>query len=111
MQRKLIIIILLACLGLGLFIHYQFRAPKRDFSDFRVYYNAGKDILSGKNIYVRYSEEITPFKYSPVFAVFMSAFAVFDKRIAASLFFLVNLACLFFSFSLSRKLIFFQNLP
>lgn len=110
MSLKLIKIILLFCMGLGLFFSYQFRAPHRGFSDYRVYHNAGKDILSGKNIYERESEEITPFKYSPLFAVFMAPFAIFDIRISASLFFLLNLACLYFSFILSRKLIFFEQL-
>lgn len=110
MPFKLIKIILLFCLSLGLFFHYQLRAPHRGFSDYRVYYNAGKDILLGKNIYVRESEEITDFKYSPVFAVSMVPFAIFDKRVSASLFFLFNLVCLYLSFWLSKRLIFFNKL-
>jgi len=110
MSVKLNTFILLICLGLGLFIHYQFRAPQRGFSDYRVYHNAGKDILSGKNIYLRQSEEITHFKYSPIFAVSMAPFAIFNKRISASLFFLLNLTCLYFSFYLSKKLIFLDKI-
>ncbi len=110
MSLKSFLFIMLLGLGLGLFMQYQFRAPKRGFSDYRVYYNAGKDILTGKNIYVRASEEITPFKYSPSFAVFMAPFAIFDKRVSANLFFLFNLVCLYYCFWFSRKLIFFVDL-
>jgi hypothetical protein len=60
-KRKAVSIILLLGLFSGLFIHYQARAPKRKFCDYRVYYKAGRDILEGKNIYVRENEEITPF--------------------------------------------------
>lgn len=109
MLYKILVGLILGSLTLGLFIQYQTRAPQRNFSDYRVYHNAGKNILLGKNIYVREAQEITPFKYSPVFAVFMAPFAVFDKRVSASLFFLLNLVCLFFIFRLSRKLIFFQE--
>jgi hypothetical protein len=90
-------------------MHYQVRAPHRNFSDYRVYYNAGKDILLGRDIYVRRAEAITPFKYSPLFAVFMAPFSIFEKRLSASLFFILNLICLFFIFKISKDLIFFQK--
>ena len=110
MSRKLLVIVILGSLALGLFIQYQARAAQRGFCDYRVYYEAGRDILSGKNIYERDSEEITPFKYSPLFSVFMAPFSMFDKRTSASIFFILNLTCLFFIFKLSRKLIFFKDI-
>jgi len=110
MPRKIIIAILLGSLSLGLFIHYQVRAPKRNFSDYRVYYKAGRDVLEGKNIYVREIEEITPYKYSPVFAVFMSGLSIVNRKASASIFFILNLIFVFFIFKLSRKMIFFRGI-
>ena len=110
MPRKITIMVLLGCLSLGLFIHYQVRAPKRNFSDYRVYYKAGRDILEGKNIYVRETEEITPYKYSPVFAVFMSGLSTGSRRVSASIFFILNLIFVFFIFKLARKMIFFREI-
>ena len=110
MLRKIITVILLGSLSLGLFIHYQVRSPKRSFSDYRVYYKAGRDILEGKNIYVRETEEITPYKYSPVFAVFMSGLSTGNRRTSASIFFILNLIFVFLIFKLSRKMIFFREI-
>ena len=98
MPRKIITAILLGGLSLGLFIHYQVRAPRRNFSDYRVYYKAGRDVLEGKNIYVRETEEITPYKYSPVFALFMSGLSTGSRRVSASIFFILNLIFVFFLF-------------
>ena len=109
-KGKIICVIIFLSVALALFVQYQVRAPKRDFSDYRVYYNAGRGILSGENIYVYESKEITPFKYAPVFAVFMAPFAVFSKGVSAGLFFILNLFCLYFIFMFSKKLIFFDGL-
>jgi len=110
MPRKLIVIIIFGSLALGLFIQYQARVTKRGFCDYRVYYEAGRDILTGQNIYQQDSEAITPFKYSPFFAVFMAPFSMVDKRTSASLFFILNLICLFFILKVSRRLIFFKDI-
>ena len=110
MRRKAISIILLFGLFFGLFMHYQARAPKRKFCDYRVYYNAGKDILEGKNIYLREKEEITPFKYSPLFAVAMVPLSSFSPKVSASIFFIINIIAILLIFKLSKKLIFFQEL-
>ena len=110
MPRKIITAILLGGLSLGLFIHYQVRAPRRNFSDYRVYYKAGRDVLEGKNIYVRETEEITPYKYSPVFALFMSGLSTGSRRVSASIFFILNLIFVFFIFELTRRMIFFRKI-
>jgi hypothetical protein len=109
MKPKAVSIILLFGLFFGLFIHYQTRAPQRNFCDYRVYYNAGKNILEGKNIYIRDKEEITPFKYSPLFAVAMAPLSIFSQRVSANLFFIINLIAILLIFRLSKKLIFFQE--
>ena len=109
-KAKLVYIIAFLSVALTLFIQYQVRAPKRDFSDYRVYYNAGRDILKGDNIYEYDSSEITPFKYAPVFALFMALFAIFSKGVSAGFFFILNLFCLYFIYKISKKLIFFDNL-
>jgi hypothetical protein len=110
MKRKAISIILLFGLFFGLFMQYQFRAPKRNFCDYRVYYTAGKDILEGKNIYTREKEEITPFKYSPLFAVVMVPLSTFSPRVSASIFFIINIIAILLIFKFSKDLIFFKDL-
>lgn len=110
MWRKTIVSFLLIGIFLGLFIRYQHRAPKRHFCDYRVYYATGKRILQGQDIYSRPKEEITPFKYSPLFALFMAPLATFSERTSANLFFILNILCIFLIFELSKKLIFFKDL-
>jgi len=114
MIRKIITIILLFGLFFGLFMHYQSRwAPKKGFSDYRVYYKAGRDILEGKNIYKNIDtlekEGITPFKYSPLFALSMVFLSSFSLNVSASLFFIINIIAILLIFRLSKKLIFFQE--
>ena len=110
MRRKLSITVLILAIFLGLFIQYQFRAPKRNFSDYRVYYDTGKNILNGRDIYMRHSNEITPFKYSPFFAVLISPLSLVDQRTSASLFFILNLLFLSLIFWFCRKILFFKKL-
>src|SRR4030043_2347670 len=110
MWRKTIVSFLLIGTFLGLFIHYQYRAPQRHFCDYRVYYATGKRILQGQDIYTRSKEEITPFKYSPLFALFMAPLAIFSERTSANLFFILSILCIFLIFELSKKLIFFKDL-
>jgi len=108
--RKIIIIFILSGIFLGLFIRYQHRAPKRNFCDYRVYYATGKRILQGQDIYSRPNEEITPFKYSPIFALFMVPLSIFDEKTSANLFFILNILFIFLMFELSKRLIFLKLL-
>lgn len=110
MSRKIVGLSLIVIIFSGLFIQYQIRAPRRNYSDYSCFYKAGKDILQGKNPYIKDSEEISTFKYTPIFALFMAPLAIFDQKTSASLFFLLNLCAVFFIFSLSRKLIFFKEI-
>ncbi|NTV29335.1 MAG: DUF2029 domain-containing protein, partial [Candidatus Omnitrophica bacterium] len=71
-------------------VRYLDRVPKRHYCDFRVYHHAAQDILAGKDIYFRETEDITPFKYSPFFAFIFVPFGILPIKGAAALFFTLN---------------------
>ena len=99
--RKWVFILIGFIIYSGFLINYLDRVPKRHYCDFRVYYKAGQDILKGKNIYTRESEEITPFKYSPFFALAFVPLSLLPIKASAAVFFTFNfiLTCLFFNLS------------
>ena len=99
-----------ALISLILLCQYQARAPKRNFSDYRVYYDAGRDMIEGRNIYLYNAGEITPFKYAPVFAMFMAPISVFGKNVSAGIFFVLNILWIFLTLEISRRMIFFEEM-
>ncbi|MDD5504147.1 MAG: glycosyltransferase family 87 protein [Candidatus Omnitrophica bacterium] len=109
-KDRAVYIAVFALISLILLCQYQVRAPKRGFSDYRVYYDAGKDMLEGRSIYEYNADEITPFKYAPVFAVFMAPISVFSKPVSAGIFFTLNMLWLFLIFEISRRMIFFEKM-
>ncbi len=88
----------------GFLTNYLDRVPKRHYCDFRVYYKAGQDVLAGKNIYVRETEAVTPFKYSPFFAFLCVPLGKLPIKAAAAVFFTVNFFMTLFIFKLSFDL-------
>jgi hypothetical protein len=104
-MKKNFILILLACLVFfGALAHYLYRVPSRHYSDFRVYYKAGQDILHGKNIYVRDSETVTPFKYSPFFAFVFAPLSLLPIKVSACVFLGLNFIATVLLFLLSYDL-------
>jgi hypothetical protein len=102
---QIAVIILIACAFIGNFIRYSQRAPKRHYSDFRVYHDAGERFLKKENIYTRPDESITPFKYSPTFAFLMSPLSLVSRYSASLIFFTFNFLLLIVACVLSRKII------
>jgi hypothetical protein len=100
--------IVLACLlGLlcaGMLARYLPRAAKRDFCDFRVYHHAAKTFLARQDIYANGAKEITPFKYSPFFALLFSPLGLLSVKAAAAVFFVVNFLAAVMLFWLAGKL-------
>ncbi|MDO8580780.1 MAG: glycosyltransferase family 87 protein, partial [Candidatus Omnitrophota bacterium] len=76
----------------------------RAYSDFRVYYEGGKRFLAKENIYSRPDPTVPPYKYSPVFAMGMALFALFDLFEASLLFWVVNFLALIGCLVVSAKL-------
>ncbi len=87
-----------------LFVRYYGRGPSRHYSDFRVYHTAAVRFLNGEDIY-RELEGITPFKYSPVFAVLISPLGLLPIHAASLVFFTVNFWLLIFLAVYCRKMI------
>jgi len=90
---------------ISLFFRYASRAPKRNYCDFRVYYNIAQRFLAKENIYNRPDEGITPFKYSPVFALLVSPLAFVSQKTASLIFFTISFILLIGLCLFSKKMI------
>jgi len=109
-KKRFIIVGILAIMFISLFFRYAHRAPKRNYCDFRVYYNTAQRFLAKENIYSRPNESITPFKYSPVFALITSPLAFVSQKQASLIFFTINFILLITLCVLSKKMIVTSNL-
>ena len=96
--------VLLAALIIALFIQYQNRSPKRQYSDFHYPYLTGQLLLAGEKIYSLHTG-FSYFKYPPFYATLMVPLSVLSEQIAASIWFLVNVLFLLILFIYSRKII------
>ncbi|MFH1857630.1 MAG: glycosyltransferase family 87 protein [Candidatus Omnitrophota bacterium] len=94
----------LLCLGILLFLQYDHRAPKRNFSDFHVTYTTGLRFLKGEPIYT-YEGGLSYFKYPPFYAFFMGPFSMLSERNAARLWHVLNLFFLCFLFVTVTKML------
>lgn len=101
----LLIAVILAVAFLGSFYAHKLRASKRRYSDFHCYYTAGKRILSKENIYVIKDKEAAEFRYAPIFALFMSIFALLDEDVSDTIWFSINFLLLIIAFILLKKLL------
>lgn len=90
---------------------YLNRVPKRHYCDFRVYHHTAQVFLSGKDIYVQDSVNITPFKYSPFFAFLTSPLGVVPIKPAAAAFFIFNFLATIILFRYAYKLSVDKPLP
>jgi len=104
-RRKIAVFLIIAVIFAGLFLRYAHRAPKRNYCDFRVYYKTGERFLAKEDIYARPDESITPFKYSPMFAMLVSPLTRLAPKTASLVFFTLNFAALFIVFLLSERII------
>ena len=104
-NRKLVIFILIVMVFTGLLCHYLHRAPKRDYSDFRVYYATAQRFAQKSDIYSRPDPSITPYKYSPMFAFLLSPLSLLSKKGAAVAFFIINSLLLIAIIVFSKRLI------
>lgn len=86
-------------------MRYYFRAPKRKYSDFRVFYTTGQQFLSKQDIYGRPDPDITPFKYSPFFAFCFIPISLLNVQSASLIFFTINFLSVILACVLSRRLV------
>ena len=105
MKQKYWIAVALAALYLALLFRYAYIGPRRNFSDFRVYYWAATQFQSHGELYGVTGQGLTPFKYPPTFAFLISPLAYFSKKTASLIFFSLNFAALLVFFNFSKKLI------
>ena len=89
-NKKWAAVLFLCLLFTGFFFRYLNRAPKRHFSDFRVYHATAEKFLASKDIYERDKESVTPYKYSPTFAFLFSFLGWFNIKTASLIFFTLN---------------------
>lgn len=86
------------------------RAPKRHYCDFRVYYATAQRFAEKSDIYSRPQESITPFKYSPMFALLVSPLSLVPEKPASLIFFSISFVSLIIICRLSKKLIIKRDL-
>ncbi len=100
---------LIAIAFIALFLRYMHRAPKRHYCDFRVYYATAQRFLAKEDIYARPDESITPFKYSPMFAMLISPLAFIPQKTASLVFFTISFVLLIIICRLAKRLIFEED--
>ncbi|MFH1593068.1 MAG: glycosyltransferase family 87 protein [Candidatus Omnitrophota bacterium] len=105
LNRRLLIAVVIAIVFTGLIFRYAYRAPKRSYGDFRVYYAAGERFAAKEDIYQRHNPSITPYKYSPMFAMLVSPLSLFSQKTASLLFFTLNFFAVLVIFVISKKII------
>ena len=92
-----------------LFSRYYYRGPSRNYSDCRVYHTTAVRFVQGGNIYASRDTSVTPFKYSPMFALLISPLAFLPIHAASLVFFTVNFILLLILAVYSRRLIMGKN--
>ncbi len=109
MNRKAVIwLVILAAFAI-LFVRYYNRGPARNYSDFRVYHTTAVRFVQGADIYDTSDTSVTPFKYSPMFALLISPLAFLPIHGASLVFFTMNFVLLLFLGIHSRRLIMGKN--
>jgi hypothetical protein len=109
--KKLLLLLFLILFFSGMLFRYLDRVPKRHYCDFRVYHHTAQVYLSKGDIYVRDKDEVTPFKYSPFFALLASPLGLLPIKTAAALFFTLNFLATIALFALSKKIITNPQIP
>ena len=89
----------------GLFGRYYSRGPKKNYSDFRVYYATAQRFIDKQDIYARPDESITPYKYSSMFALLVSPLAFVSIHAASLIFFAINFWLLVAVFIVIKRMI------
>lgn len=97
--------LVIAAIFVLLTFRYERFAAKRHFGDFHVYYVTGERLLRGEPIYSGETEDITPFKYSPLVASIFSLLSRVPEKTAAGLWHFLNLLFLLGSLSFGLRLI------
>ncbi|MFH0935987.1 MAG: glycosyltransferase family 87 protein [Candidatus Omnitrophota bacterium] len=109
-KYKILLISFLVVFSVAYFLNHKYRAPKKNYADFRCFYTAGKRMADGENIYVIRDQQAAEYRYAPVFALFMSALAAADIDTADSLWFIINYLLLVAVFILLKKMVFTERL-
>ena len=105
LKKNWVLILIVFIAFSGSLANYISRVPQRHYCDFRVYYKAGQDLIKGKNIYIRDRDDVTPYKYSPFFALVFVPLSLFPIKISAAVFFSINFVLTILFFKLSFNLL------
>jgi hypothetical protein len=105
MRKIPFFVFLAAAVYFILLFRYSERAPKRHYNDFRVYYSTAQQFIHRENIYSPADVSMTPYKYSPMFALMTAPLGALPEKPAALIFFSLNFLALGASIYFSMKLI------
>lgn len=104
MPKKAAWLLVLAVFAV-LFVRYYGRGPSRNYSDFRVYHTTAVRFLQGADIYADDDPKITPFKYSPAFALVTAPLGLLPIHAASLVFFSINFGLLLFIAIISKRML------
>ena len=91
---------------------YEYKMPKRNFADFKVYHYTAQKLIQKENIYddsVYRKDKIANFKYPPVIALLFYPLGFLSRHAAAVLWFVINFIIIILFFFWSSRLIFGKN--
>ncbi|MCB9747389.1 MAG: DUF2029 domain-containing protein [Candidatus Omnitrophica bacterium] len=105
-KQKQAVLFLIFVIFIGNIVRYSHRSEKRAYADFRVYYATAERFIQKENIYARPDESITPYKYSPMFAMIMAPLGFLSQKQASLVFFTINFVAIIAILMLAKR--FFQ---
>lgn len=108
--RRALFIFFFILFSIVYFYNHKYRAVRKNYSDFRCFYTAGQRMLDRRDIYVAHDKEAAEFRYAPIFALLMSAFALMDIDKADSAWFIVNYLLLILSVVLLIRMLIRERL-
>jgi len=92
---------------------YEYKMPKRNFADFKVYHHTAQKLIQKDNIYddaAYRKDKIANFKYPPVIALLFYPLGLLSRHAAAVVWYIINFIIIILFFFWSSRLIFGRNL-
>lgn len=111
-KKHKITILIILFLFVGFLGRYEYKMPKRDFADFKVYHYTAQKLIQKENIYdvISYrKDKIASFKYPPIIALLFYPLGFLSRHAAAVSWFVINFIIIILFFFWSSRLIFGKN--
>lgn len=106
-KRSFILIALLLIAFAGNLAAHKSRGRRRNYADFHCFYTTGQRMLNYQKIYIKGDLEVAEYRYSPIFAVFMSGLARLNEDTADTLWYSFNFLLVILSLAILGR----ANIP